>query len=405
MHNNYSSSKTINTVPVPLENTKRVMKILGSTPPDTALYVYNMGTLSKLYTKWNALFPNVKAHYAVKCNPDKYMISTLAKHGANFDCASQTEISTVLSQGVHPSRIIYANPCKKPSDLAYAFHNSVYVTTFDSACELDKIAATCAGSATDINNVKLILRIYANDPTAQCVLSNKYGATEDEWDGLLAHAKRLSMNVSGISFHIGSGACNPGAFTQAIANSRKLYDKASHEYGFDIGVIDIGGGFSVNNIENMAGAVNRAVSQYFPTQPVNIIAEPGRYFAETTADLYTRVIGVRKRNEQIDYTITESLYGSFNCIIYDHNHPIPHAVDIDSENGTIEIRQQNSPIKTTIYGETCDGIDKICDGIQLPEVKYGDWLLWKNMGAYTIAGACDFNGILFTRPYRVYVDM
>jgi ornithine decarboxylase len=269
---------------------------------------------------------------------------------------------------------------------------------------LDKIAATCAGSATDIKNVKLILRIYANDPTAQCVLSNKYGATEDEWDGLLAHAKRLSMNVSGISFHIGSGACNPDAFTHAIANSRKLYDKASHEYGFDIDVIDLGGGFSYNNIDDMACAVNRAVCQHFPTQPVEIIAEPGRYFAETTADLYTRVTGVRKRNDHIDYTITESLYGSFNCIIYDHSHPTPHAVDIDSENGIVEIRN-NSPTKTTtIYGETCDGIDKICDGIQLPELKYGDWLLWKNMGAYTIAGACDFTGIQFTRPYRVYVD-
>jgi diaminopimelate decarboxylase len=32
------------------------------------------------------------------------------------------------------------------------------------------------------------------------------------------------MNIIGISFHVGSGACNPDAFMDAITQTRELYD-------------------------------------------------------------------------------------------------------------------------------------------------------------------------------------
>ena len=39
----------------------------------------------------------------------------------------------------------------------------------------------------------------------------------------------------------------------------------------------------------------------------------------------------------------------------------------------------------------------------LPKMSCGDWIEWKNMGAYTIAGATDFNGIALTSPKKLYV--
>jgi ornithine decarboxylase len=41
--------------------------------------------------------------------------------------------------------------------------------------------------------------------------------------------------------------------------------------------------------------------------------------------------------------------------------------------------------------------------IQLPALRNGDWLFFPNTGAYTVAGACDFNGIEFTTPSKFYV--
>ncbi len=39
----------------------------------------------------------------------------------------------------------------------------------------------------------------------------------------------------------------------------------------------------------------------------------------------------------------------------------------------------------------------------LPQLRNGDWLMFTNAGAYTVAGACDFNGIEFTTPATVRV--
>ena len=54
---------------------------------------------------------------AVKANCDLPTLKILASLGCGFDCASKGEIETVLSLGVPPSDIIYANPCKDPDHI------------------------------------------------------------------------------------------------------------------------------------------------------------------------------------------------------------------------------------------------------------------------------------------------
>lgn len=63
----------------------------------------------------------------------------LVNPGTGFDCASRTEMKTVLSMGVAPSRIIYAHPCKIASHIKYARDNDVRRMTFDSSQELVKV--------------------------------------------------------------------------------------------------------------------------------------------------------------------------------------------------------------------------------------------------------------------------
>lgn len=67
------------------------------------------------------------------------MLETLAALGTGFDCASREEIRKVLSLGVHPSRIVYANPTKKQSHLKYAAAVGVDLMTFDNEYELYKV--------------------------------------------------------------------------------------------------------------------------------------------------------------------------------------------------------------------------------------------------------------------------
>jgi ornithine decarboxylase len=46
-----------------------------------------------------------------------------------------------------------------------------------------------------------------------------------------------------------------------------------------------------------------------------------------------------------------------------------------------------------VWGPTCDGLDCILTTVELPELETGDWLIFKNMGAYTMAAATTFNGM------------
>jgi diaminopimelate decarboxylase len=130
---------------------------------EDSIYIYDLLKLKTLYKRWQTLFPYIKPHYAVKCNPDIEILKTLAKCGASFDCASPAEIESVLNLKVSPRRIIYANPCKKNQDILYAVNKGIQYTTFDTLCELEKIYRIAP-------NMKLIMRIYANDPSAQCIL-------------------------------------------------------------------------------------------------------------------------------------------------------------------------------------------------------------------------------------------
>lgn len=333
---------------------------------------------------------NIKPFYAVKCNPDSRIIETLSSCGASFDCASPEEIEIVLKYAKSTSRIIYANPCKREVDIKYAVENGVLLTTFDSVCELQKIKKIAP-------HMNLVLRIYACDPNAKCILSNKYGAYKNEWENLLKTAKELGLSVSGISFHVGSGASDPNAFKNAIEAIYEVITIAKN-YDFKINLIDIGGGFTSSNLNKMSLQINNYLTKYFGGRDdLEFIAEPGRYFAETIATLCTKIIGVKDSDKIRQYWINESLYASFNCKLYDHAEPSP--LTMLSANDINKRGSKNS----CIWGSTCDGLDKIMDDNILPILEYGEWLLWYDMGAYTISGGCNFNGIHYLDIQKIYL--
>lgn len=55
----------------------------------------------------------------------------------------------------------------------------------------------------------------------------------------------------------------------------------------------------------------------------------------------------------------------------------------------------------SIWGPTCDGLDRIAEVCTLPDMQVGEWLLFENMGAYTVAASSTFNG--FQKPDIYYI--
>ena len=352
---------------------------------ERAFYIINLGALFDSYTNWIKLLPNVHPYYAVKCNPNPVILDALASLGCNFDCASENEMKMVIEITKDPSRIIFANPCKMSSQIRYARANDVDLMTFDCEEELYKIKLYHPYA-------KLVLRLAVDDSKSRCKFNKKFGCKLSQVEELLNIVKTLKLDVIGFSFHVGSGCSSADTFYDAIYECRKACDIAER-VGIGISVIDIGGGFpgvdKEIKFEDIARRINDGITEFFSEKAgIQFIAEPGRYFAESSHTLVLNVIGKKNIIDEdtgekiIVYYLNDGIYGSFGCIYFDHNNPV-----------VLPFNERNNELhKSRLFGPTCDSIDLISNDIMLPELAVGEWVYVENFGAYTVASSSNFNG-------------
>lgn len=392
----------------PAELARRFASLLDREGEDRPFFVMDTDQVVRQVREWRTLMPRVEPFYAVKCNNDPTLLRILADLGCNFDCASRGEIDQVLRlPGMKAERIIYANPCKTRSHIRHAAATGVRYMTFDNAEEMRKVAAVYPGA-------QLVLRIKVSDPTAVCQLNTKFGVEPGaEAERLLRTAADDGVAIAGVSFHVGSGSRDPAAYGLGVAHARRLVD-LGRSLGHDMHLVDIGGGFpgaasATISMGAIAAEVSRALAVHFPPAEdggptgVRLIAEPGRYFAAAAFSLVCNIIAKTRvpagritgvagdDSDGIMYYINDGVYSSFNCVLYDHYTPTGTPL-ADETAG--ELRP------SAVWGPTCDGLDLVIPHTQLPEMAEGDWMLFRHMGAYTLAAGSEFNG--FQRPAVFY---
>lgn len=366
---------------------------------ENSFFVADLGEVKCSYQLWQQQLPMVHAHYAVKCNTDRKVIETLGNLGANFDCASKNEIDIVLGMGYDASRIVYANPCKTNSFIRHAKTHHVNLTTVDNCQELHKLQRFHPDTG-------ILVRIATDDETAQCRLSTKFGCLVSDATGMiLPLAKELGLNVVGVAFHVGLGAKDFSSIYKAVQDSRVVFD-CGLAMGFDMDVLDIGGGFERDTFMESSATVRHSLKRFFPEEyrPVRFIAEPGRFMVANAFTLATHVIARRDLSPEVKSQtgvqamvyINDGVYGNLNCILFDHQHPtakvlVHKGVTSGSQTG----------YKFSIWGPTCDGLDCVAEAATLGcDVEVGDWIYFENLGAYTSAATTSFNG--FQAEARVF---
>ena len=338
--------------------------------------------------RWKNELSSVKPYYAVKCNPDENLIKWISEHGSGFDCASSREIEIVY-QNVSRPDIVYANPCKKKEDIQFAQERGVDLTVVDSKEELKKLDE-CKWQGSSL------IRIMVDDKGSKMPFSSKFGIHLTQALDIYGEAQRLGQKISGISFHVGSGCLDTTQYYEAVLNANTLisklepYNYVNNKADY---TIDIGGGFEDHSFSKAAVEIRRSRG-YIPHN-ISLIAEPGRYFAASSHDLFTRVIGKKPAASGFRYTIDESLYGQFSCIPFDQARPRWIRVRAPGE-------LPRRTCKGILYGRTCDALDLIAIG-DAEELEEGDVLYWPHMGAYTKANASEFNG--FPEPETILDDL
>ncbi|KAL3483833.1 putative ornithine decarboxylase [Aspergillus germanicus] len=387
---------------------ERYITHVSKTPSEEetkSFFVADLSQLTRQHTRWERNLPAVRPYYAVKCNSDPCLLRHLASLGTGFDCASMEEIRLVLDLNVDPARIIFANPVKAPAALRFARRIGVRRMAFDNPDELDKISS-------NFPEAQLILRLYASDEDALVKLGEKFGARLDTTESLLKRAWELGLSVVGVSFHVGSGAQGPDPYCKAIKDAALVFHQAT-AIGFHPYILDIGGGFQDSNFETIASAVLESITDRFPSD-ITIIAEPGRYFARSAYTLVSQVIGRRRQMGSASAAAegvldmlyqNDGVYGNFMNVIMEKERVVPRlyihdmsrkakadclaTAAIENEEG----KKSQHEYRYSIWGPTCDSIDCVArEAMFDSEVQVDDWLVYPDMGAYTMTTATRFNG-------------
>ncbi len=365
--------------------TKKELRALAE-EHGTPLVAVDHAVIRRNYATFKRRLPKVQAYYAVKANPAPEIVRTLYKAGASFDVASFPEFLLVHENIKHlPAKerqdfiwdkIIYANPIKPQATLE-ALDEFKPLLTYDNPDELRKIKRFAPHAG-------LVLRLRVPNTGSMVELSSKFGCDSGEAVDLVLEAFRIGLVVEGLSFHVGSQCTNFENFVQALNIAAAVMEEARSR-GHEIKILDIGGGFPVpydahvRPFEELARKISAEIGRLFDPN-IEILAEPGRFLVATAATAVSRVIGKAVRDGKRCYYVDDSVYHTYSGIVFDH------------------CQYRVKPFKTgpteisTVFGQTCDGMDAIAQAEELPHLEIGDLVYSESIGAYSNASATWFNG-------------
>ena len=353
------------------------------------LFVIDCDRLRRQYHALAGALPGVDLHYALKPLPDRTVVQVLAREGAWFDLATNGEVDLVRDAGIPPARCIHSHPIKRGSDIRHALDCGVKNFVVDNAEEIAKFDASR-------KRVRLLLRISFRNPDTVIDLSRKFGCDADAAVGLVEFAAKRGIRIVGFSFHAGSQLLKPDKYVEAIDTCGRLIVEA-REQGFPLEVLDIGGGFPIDYrepvpaIEGYCAPIREALGRLPPG--LRLIAEPGRFICGPAVIAISTVMGRAKREGRWWYYLDDGLYGTFSGQLYDKMHfPIEPLAAPD---------RPREPC--VISGPTCDSLDVISEDLPMPVLEIGERLLARQIGAYTMATATDFN--FFPRAKVIAVNV
>lgn len=259
---------------------KVIMDHIKKNKPKNSFVMHDMQSLSDRVEIWRHHIPRVECFYAVKAMFSTPVVKHMVAMGTGFDVASVSEMELCMKNGANPNDLIFANPVKQDTQILATKKLKVKKMTFDCIEELQKIHRLYP-------EAECILRIATVSTGALYNLSEKFGAAMENVDEILKEAKKLNLHIKGVAFHTGSGGVSFESYEESLRNIRKIFDKAEEMGLKKMDFLDIGGGFTLINPEegknftDVAKLIEDMLNKVFPEKSTRIIAEPGRYMAES----------------------------------------------------------------------------------------------------------------------------
>lgn len=322
--------------------------------------------------------------FAVKANPSHQIIKSAHSLGIKtFDVASLPEIDLVASNAPE-AKLHYHNPIKSKLEIQTAhFKFGCNRFAIDDLAELRKIFSVTGQN----NEIEIAVRFsLPQSNNAVHDFSEKFGAKPAEAAHLLAHVKLLGFSPV-LTFHPGSQCTTPAGWIEHIQAAAQIAQNAD----ITLTKLNIGGGFPVKYakeskypLEAFFTNIEQAACAAFEVPP-QLECEPGRAIVGPSISLLTQVKHVR--HEQREIYLNDGIYGSL--LEMTQAEQLTPNLKVIKNGKYIQGNQQ----LYTVYGPTCDPLDRLPNKFQLPmSIAEDDYIEFESLGAYGAATSTRFNG-------------
>ena len=354
----------------------RISAVIADRQPDDPLAILRPHVLQRTAHSFLRGFPG-QVSYAVKANPATDILSNLVGAGVTtFDVASVAEMHAAR-QALPNARLHYHNPVRSASEITQAKALGIASWSVDRMSELDKL-----GQLTP--NTQVAVRLSLKRGGGAYDFGSKFGASPEVATDLLRAVVARGM-IPALTFHPGTQCTDPASWADYIAACAEVAQRA----GVRLAALNVGGGFPAlprggkTLRQHLFETIASATKAHFPDQPPQLWCEPGRAMV---ADAMWLLLRVKARGDGV-LTLNDGLYGALGEW---RDMPVPARQTALNQQGH---PVTGTPQPFTIFGPTCDSLDRVPDPWMLPAgIADGDYILITGAGAYSLALVTPFNG-------------
>lgn len=380
---------------VPFVTKEQAQKITESYPTPFHLYdekgIRENARAVKEAFAWN---PGFREYFAVKANPNPYLIGILREYGCGCDCSSKTELMLSEAMGVEGEEIMFSSNDTPAEEYAYA-------AKLGAIINLD-----------DITHIDFVEKILGKLPdTMSCrynpggvfkmsngIMDNpgdsKYGMTTEQMFEAYRILKEKGVKKFGIHAFLASNTVTNEYYPILAKQLFELAVGLKKETGADIRFINLSGGVGIpytpeqtpNDIRAIGEGVRRVYEEVMvpaDMKDVAIYTEMGRFMMGPYGQLVTRAIHEKHTHKEyigVDACAVNlmrpAMYGAYHhiTVLGKEQEPCDHKYDVT--------------------GSLCENNDKFAIDRMLPEISMGDYLVIHDTGAHGYAMGYNYNGKL-----------
>ncbi len=357
----------------------------------TPFYCYSTATLRRHVSVLQDALTGLDAgiYFAVKANGNLGVLATLAAAGVGADVVSFGEMKRALAAGIPASRIVFSGVGKTRDELRQALQGGVHQINVESLPELAELSSVAVELGV---TARIAIRVNPNvdakthKKITTGLSENKFGIAWESVHDVFNRARALpGIDVAGVATHIGSQLTDLAPYRAAYGRIVELA-RALMADGFDIRVLDLGGGLGIPyNAENPPSPADYGamVKEVTKGMPCRLAFEPGRMICGNAGILVSRVVYVKQGLDRTFLILDAAMNDLIRPALYEAHHAVVPVVESAS----------GAPLAPVdIVGPICESGDTFATQRPMPPLAAGDLVAFRSAGAYGAVMSSTYNG-------------